>query len=157
MKNDAAADASDSPATDAVGSDAPDSAKPLGPPRLYVGSSDGKIRVFAFDDMSYALTLVDTTSAGGNPSFLAFTPDRKFLYAADEAMSRVAPFAIDAQTGKLAPLATVSSMGSGPAHVATDNAGTLVMVANYGGGTIAIFPRPFGNETAGEASVGSLD
>lgn len=113
----------------------------LGPPRLYVGSSDGKIRVYAFDETSYAITPVDTTTAGSNPSFLAFTPDRKFVYAADEGMSRVAPFAIDRVTGTLTPLATVSSMGSGPAHVSVDAAGKLVMVANYGGGTIALFPR----------------
>jgi 6-phosphogluconolactonase len=118
-----------------------DASKPLGQPRLYVGSGDGQIRVYAFDAISYAITPVDTTTAGGNPSFLAFAPDRKFLYAANEAMSTVAPFAIDSLTGKLTPLATISSMGSGPAHVFVDNAGKLVMVATYGGGTIAVFPR----------------
>jgi 6-phosphogluconolactonase len=138
---------SDAPIADApVASDASsdammDAAKPLGPPRLYVGSSDGMIRIFAFDDTTFALTPTGATPAGSNPSFLAFTPDRKFLYAADEGMSRVRPFAIDPQTGALSPLATVMSMGSGPAHVSTDRTGNLVMVANYGGGTIAIFPR----------------
>jgi 6-phosphogluconolactonase (cycloisomerase 2 family) len=127
---------------DAGGSDAPaDSAQVLGPARLYVGGGDGKIRIFSFDATTYVLAPIDVTSAGGNPSFLAFTPDRKFLYAVDEAMSKVQPFAIDSQTGKLTPLATASSMGMGPAHVSTDFSGTLVMVANYGNGTIAIFPR----------------
>lgn len=132
----------DSAIVDASPRDASDSGKPLGPPRLYVGSNDGMIRVFAFDEGTYALTPAGSVmTAGSNPSFLAFTPDRKFLYAVDEGMSRVRPFAIDPQTGALSPLATVMSMGSGPAHVSVDRAGNLVMVANYGGGTIAIFPR----------------
>jgi 6-phosphogluconolactonase len=123
--------------------DAADAAKALGPARLYVGSSDGTIRIFAFDDGTYALNPAGSVMTGGNPSFIAFTADRQFLYAADEAMSRVRPFAIDPQTGALTPLASISSMGMGPAHVSTTSGsgGNLVMAANYGNGTIAIFPR----------------
>ena len=113
----------------------------LGAARVYVGSSDGKIRVLAFDTETYALTLEDTVAAGSNPSFLALDPTRHSLYAVDEGTSVVEAFAFDAKTGALAPLGTVPSGGSGPAHVSVDRTASYVMAANYGAGTIAIFPR----------------
>lgn len=115
--------------------------KPLGVPRVYVGSGDGKIRLFAFDATSGALTLEDTFPAGANPSFLAFDPERRFVYAVDESASQVEAFAIEHPSGKLTALGAVGSGGNGPAHVSVDRAGKYVLVANYGGGTISVFPR----------------
>ncbi len=132
--------------------DAGDAGPARGPARVYVGSSDGDIRVFAFDETTYALTPIDTTATGGNPSFLAFDAARAFLYAVDESNSEVRAFAIDAKTGKLASLGAVSSLGQGPAYVGLDRAGTLVMAANYGDGTISAFPRLDGG-ALGDASA----
>lgn len=115
--------------------------KPLGTPRVYVGSGDGKIRLFAFDAATGALTLEDTFAAGANPSFLAFAPDRRFVYAVDENASQVQAFAVEHPSGKLTALGTVGSGGAGPAHVSVDRAGKVVLVANYGSGTISVFPR----------------
>ncbi len=129
-------------ATGTGASDAGEDARPLGPPRVYVGSDDGKIRVYAFDTATYALTPVDTTTAGTNPSFLALDPAHRSLYAVDEGSSTVLSFSVDAATGKLTSLgAGVGSGGSGPAHVSVDRSGRFVLVANYGGGTVAAFPR----------------
>lgn len=128
-------------ATDS-GSDA--NVKPLGPPRVYVGSGDGKIRVFSFDAASAALTLtnVQTVDSGTNPSFLAVDPERRFLYAVDEGQSQVRAFSIESPTGKLTSIGTPIGSGSnGPAHVSVDRAGQYVMVANYSGGTLSVFPR----------------
>jgi 6-phosphogluconolactonase len=116
-------------------------AKPLGVPRVYVGSGDGKIRLFSFDGTTGALALEDTFDAGENPSFLAFDPERRFVYAVDENASQVQAFAVERPSGKLAALGAVASGGNGPAHVSVDRAGKYVLVANYGGGTIAVFPR----------------
>src|SRR5262245_36758645 len=69
------------------GSQNPDaSVKPLGPPRVYTGSGDGKIRVFTFDTASatIATPAIQTVDSGNNPSFLAIDPEHKFLYAVDE-------------------------------------------------------------------------
>lgn len=134
--------ANDDASTHADAGDAGDAgSKPLGTPRVYVGSGDGKIRLFAFDATTGALTLEDTFPAGDNPSFLAFAPDRLFLYAVDESASQVQAFAVEHPSGKLSALGAVGSGGNGPAHVSVDRAGKYVMVANYGGGTISIFPR----------------
>jgi 6-phosphogluconolactonase len=134
---------SDAAATDgdARDSGAPIDANALGPARVYVGSSDGKIRVFAFDTSTYALTLKDTVSAGKNPSFLGFDPTRTSVYAVDEGTSQVEAFSFDAKSGALGALGAVASGGAGPAHVSVDRGGAYVMAANYGGGTIAVFPR----------------
>lgn len=116
--------------------------KPLGPPRVYVGSGDGKIRVFTFDQASAALANVQTIDSGQNPSFLAVDPEHRFLYAVDEGQSQVRAFSIESPSGKLAPIGNpIGSGGNGPAHVYVDRGGKYVMVANYSGGTISVFPK----------------
>lgn len=145
---DAATDGRDSAAPIGDGSSTTDgtmpdaNVKPLGPPRVYVGSGDGKIRVFSFDATSAALTPVQTIDAGSNPSFLAVDPAHEFLYAVDEGQSQVRAFAIENPSGRLKSVGgAIGSGGNGPAHVSVDRAGKVVMVANYGGGTIAVFSR----------------
>jgi 6-phosphogluconolactonase len=111
---------------------------PTGTPYAYVGSGDGKIHVFSLDLESGALLPVDETEAGANPSFLAFSPDKRFLYAADEGAGELAAFSIDASTGMLSPLNRVSSNGGGPAHIAVDATGAFVFGVNYGGGSVTV-------------------
>jgi 6-phosphogluconolactonase len=138
----ATTDGAPSDASPGDGATGPDASKPLGPPRLYVGSGDGKIRVFAFDTTTFALTPIDTVASPANPSFLAVDPARRFLYAVGESTSQITSFAIEPATGKLTSLAnSVSSGGDGPAHVSVDRDGRFVLAANYGGGTFTVFPR----------------
>ena len=82
-----------------------------------------------------------------SPSFLALDPARRHLYAAnemgkfgDKPTGAVSAFAIDRATGALTLLNQESSGGSGPAHVSVDRAGRTVLVANYGGGSVASLP-----------------
>ncbi len=82
-----------------------------------------------------------------NPSFLAIHPSRRFLYAVGEAglfegkpVGGVVAFAIDADTGMLTKLNAQSSEGRGPCHLVVDDAGRNVLVANYGGGSVAVLP-----------------
>jgi 6-phosphogluconolactonase (cycloisomerase 2 family) len=82
-----------------------------------------------------------------NPSWLAFDPSHKFLYAANEIANfngtttgSVTAYAVDHSTGDLTLLNTVSSQGSGPAHLSVDPSSKFVLVANYGGGNVAILP-----------------
>ncbi len=82
-----------------------------------------------------------------NPSFLAVHPNRKFLYAVTEVSDlegqkggAVSAFAIDAATGKLTFLNRVSSRGAGPCYLVVDKTGKSVLVANYGGGSVAALP-----------------
>jgi 6-phosphogluconolactonase len=135
------------------GGDAGVDAAALGTPRVYVGSGDGKIRLFAFDLDGGALSATATFDAGSNPSFLAFDPTRRFLYATDEGATAVRAFALDGQTGALTALNQAASGGNGPTHVSVDRAGGYVLVANYGGGTVNVIRRQ-GDGSLG-ASTGS--
>jgi 6-phosphogluconolactonase (cycloisomerase 2 family) len=82
-----------------------------------------------------------------NPSWLAFDPQKKYLYAANEISNfsgtttgAVSAFAIDQSNGDLTYLNSMSSRGGGPAHLSVDPSGKFVLVANYGGGNVAVLP-----------------
>ncbi len=86
---------------------------------------------------------VETTS----PSFLAIHPNGKFLYAVNEVSTfqgekagAVSAFAIDPKTGDLKLLNQRSARGTGPCHLVVDRLGKHVLVANYGGGSVACLP-----------------
>lgn len=81
-----------------------------------------------------------------SPSFLAIAPNGKHLYAVNEISKfegknagAVTSFAIDRATGRLNRLNQVSSVGTGPCHLTVDATGRSVLVANYGGGSVAAF------------------
>lgn len=78
-----------------------------------------------------------------NPTFLAVSPDKKNLYAVGETGGTggggVFAFALDAKSGGLKKLNEDTSGGDGPCHVSVDAGGDRVAVANYGGGSTALF------------------
>src|SRR5262249_9448765 len=61
-------------------------------------------------------------------------------------------FSIDAATGKLTYLNTVSTKGPGPCALTVDKTGKNVLVANYSGGSVAVFPVK-ADGSVGEASA----
>jgi len=104
------------------------------------GRADG-IGVYRFDPGSGTLDHVDTATDIVNPSFLAISGDARFLYAVCEAEGgAVTAFARDPKTGKLEELNRQPTHGAGPCYVSIDNSGRYVLVANYGGGSIAVLP-----------------
>jgi 6-phosphogluconolactonase len=81
-----------------------------------------------------------------NPSFLAVHPSGRFLYAVNEidnfeggAAGAASSFAIEAG-GKLRLLNQSSTRGTGPCYISLDRAGRHALVANYGGGSLAVLP-----------------
>jgi 6-phosphogluconolactonase len=114
---------------------------PAGNPYVYVGSgfTGRDIQIFQLDLASGALAKKGTTAAG-NPTYIAFHPNRRFLYAVDETGNRVTAFAINAQSGLLTQLNGQSSGGDGPAHLSVHRSGKWVLVANYNDGRIAVLP-----------------
>jgi 6-phosphogluconolactonase len=84
------------------------------------------------------------TNVGRDPSFLAWDPAAKFLFAVNETdPGRVRSFAINQASGELTPINDVPSAGSITAHLSTDRTGRWLLVANYGDlkqGTIASMP-----------------
>jgi len=106
------------------------------------------IYVSRFDLATGKLSAPDLAVETTNPGFLAIHPNQKFLYAVgdlnppgDKTVSgAVNAFSIDAKTGKLIFLNQQPSSGRGPAHLVVDKSGKCVLIANYGGGSIAAIP-----------------
>ena len=117
------------------------------------------IYAWRFSPATGKMTELGLAAESAGPSFLAISPNRKFLYAVNELSTfqgqkagAVSAFAIDTATGKLRLLNQVSSRGDGPCHLAIDRTGKWLVVANYGGGSTAEYPiHPDGS--LGEAST----
>jgi 6-phosphogluconolactonase len=132
---------------------------------VYVGTyTQGKskgIYQFRMDPVSGQLTPAGLAAETVNPSFLAIAPDHRFLYAVNEIgdfegtdCGAVSAFAIDPKNGKLTFLNQQSSRGSAPCHLIVDRHGKNVLVANYGGGSMAVLPiAPDGRLAAASAFV----
>jgi 6-phosphogluconolactonase len=113
-------------------------------PYVYVGGYRPEISIFRLETGTGKLTPVGQVPAGTAPSFLAWDPGDKYLFAVDEIdAGNVLAFAIDGNTGGLRPQGEMSSAGFGPAHLSVDRSGRWLLVANYGdkkSGTIASLP-----------------
>jgi 6-phosphogluconolactonase len=111
------------------------------------GSTSKGIYAYRFDAGTAELTSIGVAAETTNPSFLAVHPNHRFLYAVNEVSNykgersgAVSAFAIDRSTGKLTLLNEVSSRGADPCYITVDKSGKYVLVANYTGGSIAVFP-----------------
>ncbi|MEN6534825.1 MAG: lactonase family protein [Bryobacteraceae bacterium] len=118
---------------------------------VYVGTcaAEGRadsIHICRFDPGSERLDPIGSQSGLVNPAFLAVHPSRRFLYTVSDVASDqadeggVTSFRIDNDTGRLTVLNRVFSGGGGGCHLALDNTGRTLLVANYFSGSIAAFP-----------------
>jgi len=130
---------------------------------IYVGTYTGPksqgIYGYRFVASTGQLTPLGLVAETTNPSFLAVDPSRRFLYAVNEVgeyqgqkSGGVSAFSIDRKTGKLTFLNEVASRGADPCYVSLDRAGKFVLVANYTGGSVAVFPV-LADGRLGEASA----
>jgi 6-phosphogluconolactonase len=113
----------------------------------YTGPKSKGIYAYRFDPAQDRLTSLGLVGETTNPSFLAVHPNHPFLYAVNELgeyqgakSGGVSAFSMDRRTGKLKFLNEVPSRGAGPCHLAVDKTGKCVLVANYDGGSVAVFP-----------------
>jgi 6-phosphogluconolactonase (cycloisomerase 2 family) len=138
-----------------MGSHALHAQQTAGKLRAYVGTyttpTDGNgngegIYLFDVDTQAGELSNRRLVAKTTNPSWISIHPSKKYLYAINEVANfaggngSVSAFSIDAASGDLAPLNTVSSAGAGPAHMSLDASGKFAFVANYVGGSIAVLP-----------------
>lgn len=111
------------------------------------GSESKGIYAYRFDSATGRLTPIGLAAEATNPSFLAVHPNGRFVYAVNEVSNykgeksgAVTAFAINYATGKLALLNQVATNGGDPCYITVDKTGKFVLVANYAGGSIAVFP-----------------
>jgi 6-phosphogluconolactonase len=110
------------------------------------GTSEGIYRC-RFDPESGALTVEGAVAGVVNPSYLALDPQGRYLYAVEEtddyegrASGAISAFAVDPDSGDLTWLNRQATGGTAPCHVSVEPTGRWVLVANYGSGSIAVYP-----------------
>jgi 6-phosphogluconolactonase len=124
----------------------------------YVGTytAPGKSKgIYAFrlqtqnDEVSQNILLVPLGLAAesNNPAFLEVDLKRRLIFAINEIdtfegkpTGAVSAFAIEPATGKLKLINQVASGGTGPCHLVLDRTGKNLIIANYGGGSVAVIP-----------------
>ena len=116
---------------------------------IYVGTyTSGKsegIYLYRFNLSSGELKHVATTKGVKDPSYLALSPNRRFLYAVNELeefagkkSGALSAFSLNQKTGALKFLNQQPSLGGAPCYVTVDQTGRFVLVANYFGGNVAV-------------------
>lgn len=110
------------------------------------GKAEG-IYVYAMDPVTGALTHVRSVTGLANPSFLAFDPQQRYLFAVNETEEykgkpggAVSAFTLDAATGDLTFLNAQPTFGAAPCHLCVDPTGRYVLSANYVSGNFAVHP-----------------
>jgi 6-phosphogluconolactonase len=115
------------------------------------GGDSGKahsegIYVAKVDQGTGELDLVQTVQSD-NPSFLALSPDQRFLFAINEVdnyegknAGSVEAYRIDEDSGKIALINRQALPGPIPAHLAVDPSGKYLVVALYMGGSFVVLP-----------------
>jgi 6-phosphogluconolactonase len=111
------------------------------------GSKSKGIYAYRYDAATSEITPLGLAAETTNPSFVALHPNGRFLYAVNEVgkyngpnSGGVSAFSIDRATGKLTFLNEVPSRGADPCYITVDKTGKYVLVANYTGGSVAVFP-----------------
>src|SRR5258708_15162578 len=134
------------------GAAVPQRRTPNKPYLVYVGTYTNKsaskgIYVYSFDPGTGKLTSLGVAAESEDPSFLALHPSGKYVYAVNEIdhfgaqkSGAVSAFSIDPKTGKLTLLNQAATQGAGPCYISLDKTGKFVLVANYDGGRVAVFP-----------------
>ena len=113
----------------------------------YTSPTNPGIHLLQMDTATGETKYVGIAAEIQNPTFLTVDAQRKHLYAIGEignfqgkSAGAVSAFTLDSKTGKLTAQGSQSSGGQGPCHVSMDPAGKNVLVANYGGGSVAVLP-----------------
>jgi 6-phosphogluconolactonase len=134
------------------------------------GSSHSKgIYVSKFHPATGELSKPELAAEITNPAFLAIHPNHRFLYAVTEDplslgpnfdhSSYVSAFSIDATTGKLRLLNTMTTGGTSTCYLSIDKTGRYLMFANFGSSSVTVFrikeDGSVGEQTAFMKHVGS--
>ncbi len=119
---------------------------------LYIGtqtvapSTSKGIYACEFDSATGKINHLHLAAEAGNPTFLALSPEKRFLFAAHETdefhgtkSGSVSGYRSHREVAELSPLNEVSAKGAGTCHVTVDNTGRCLFAANYNGGSAASF------------------
>lgn len=112
-----------------------------------IDSKGAGIYVYRLHRSSEELTHCHTISGVVNPSYLAFGPDQRFLYAVNELKEidgnpsgSVSAFSLNVKTGMLEFLNKQLTHGADPCYVTVNSAGSHIFVANFMSGSVCVLP-----------------
>ena len=117
--------------------------------RLYVGKYAGEgekgLHIIDVDLAKGIFTPVSESDAGINPSYLCISKKRGLIYAVNEVgrvkdrrAGAVSTLRIDPQTGKAEKINEITVPNGGPCYISLTADEGFLLVANYGGGSVAV-------------------
>jgi len=113
--------------------------------RLFIGTYTRRtsrgIYAVDLDPATGALGAPELAAEAPNPTFLALSPDRRFLYAVCANDGWASSFSVDPASPRLAPVRQApAGDGPTPCHIAVDGSGQIAVAANYHLGLAAAIP-----------------
>ncbi|WP_164779758.1 lactonase family protein [Paenibacillus kobensis] len=109
------------------------------------------IRSLAFDASTGVLRSVEGLAGVDNPSFLAYEKETDRLFAVSEtSLGESAVVAFRRESEGLAELNRQPSNGDYPCHLTIDASGKWLLLVNYGGGPVCVYP------IANDGSIGPV-
>ncbi len=119
----------------------------------YTKAASRGIYSTALDRASGALGAPVLAAEAPNPTFIALSPDRRFLYAVCAGDAWASSFGVDPATGALSPVQQHGpGAGPTPCHISVDPTGRIALAANYHLGLAAAIPLK-GDGTLGTPRV----
>ena len=110
----------------------------------YTNTGSKGIYVYTFDASNGKAQWVSNTDSVVNPSYLTVSNNGRYVYSVNETNGavpgRVSSFSFNKKDGSLRFLNTQLSGGDDPCYVELTNDNQWLAVANYSGGSTAIFP-----------------
>jgi len=100
------------------------------------------IEVYDYNSLNGQFKFIGKT-ATKNPSYLAVSPDKKYVYSVTEAGQPngggVVAYAFDMQNGSLTPINHQTSMGNSTCYVSVHSSGKYVAAGNYSSGNLVYY------------------
>jgi 6-phosphogluconolactonase len=117
---------------------------------LFVGTQTGTgsegVYTYSWNAELGELKLMGLAAAVASPTYLALSPDHRYLFTANEVdlfhgvkSGGVSSFRVGPETGQLTAINGVTSGGAGTCFVGVDPSGRTLLCANYTGGSAASF------------------
>ena len=111
----------------------------------YTGGKSEGVYVYKFNSNDGSFNEVSHVKTS-NPSFVAVSPDQKFVYAVHEDAAsngkggEISAFSFNKKTGVLAYINEQPTEGDHPCYVIVDKTGKWVIAANYTSGSLSVLP-----------------
>ena len=109
----------------------------------YTTTPEDGIEIYSYNSHDGTFKFLNRTAIK-NPSYLAVSPNQKFLYSVGETGGQtggtVSAFALDASAGSIKLINTQPAMGNSTCYVSVHKSGNWVAAANYSTGNFVYYP-----------------